>query len=71
MDWPPIGCGISGTGSGFGFGGWGAPRGGGLVTIFWDFLASASGVFALAGGGGGGWALGYHSMGFRHFHNIS
>ena len=51
MDWPPIGCGISGTGSGFRFGG--ARRGEGLITIFWDFFASASGGFALVGGGGG------------------
>ena len=37
-----------------------AHRGEGLV----------GGVFFLAGGGGG-WALGYHSMGFGHFPNIS
>ena len=65
--WLPVGLGV-------GFGGWGC-RG-------WVFLGAAAGhgVFGAgpgfwvgwrsAGGGGGeSWfvALGYHSMGFRHF----
>ena len=45
--------------------------GGGLVAVFRDTFASAGGVFILPGGGGGGWALGYHSLGFGHFPNIS
>ena len=44
---------------------------GGLIAIFWDFFANAGEIFILAGGRGGGWALGYHSMEFRHFPNIS
>ena len=46
---------------------------GGLIAIFWDFFANAGEIFILAGGrgGGGGWALGYHSMEFRYFPNIS
>ena len=43
----------------------GASRGD-LIAIFWGAFASASGVFILVGEGGG-WALGYHSVGFRHF----
>ena len=42
-------------------------RGRGLMAIFWELFASASGVFILVGG----WALGYHSIGFRHFPNVS
>ena len=42
---------------------------GGLIGIFWDFFANAGEIFILAGGRG--WALGYHSMEFRHFPNIS
>ena len=34
--------------------------GGGLIAIFWRFFGGIGG-FIL----GGGWALGYHSMGFR------
>ena len=41
-------------------------RRGGLIAIFRSFLASAGGILILAGG----WALGYHSIGFRHFPNI-
>ena len=42
-----------------------------LIAIFWGFFANVGGVFVLAEGGGGGWALSYHSMEFRHFPNIS
>ena len=41
--------------------------GGGLIAVFWYFFATVGGVFILAGG----WALGYHSMGFGHFANVS
>ena len=42
-------------------------RGKGLIAIFRDFFASISENFILAGG----WALGYHSMEFRHLTDIS
>ena len=45
----------------------GAGRGEGVMAILRDFFASANKFFILTGG----WALGYHSMGFRHFPNIS
>ena len=48
----------------------GALPGGGLVAVFRGAFASAGGVFVLPEGGGG-WALGYHSVGFGHFPNIS
>ena len=38
-----------------------------LIAIFRDFFASTSKIFDLAGG----WALGFHSMKFGHFPNIS
>ena len=38
-----------------------------LIAIFRDFFASTSKISVLAGG----WALGYHSMEFRYFPNIS
>ena len=61
---PTVGCGVFGAGSGFGVG-W---RGGGsLVAVFWGSFTSAGGIFILPGG----CALGYHSVGFRHFPNIS
>ena len=44
----------------------GAPRGG-LMAILRDFFGSANEFFILAGG----CALGYHSMGYSHFTNIS
>ena len=43
-----------------------ARRGGLLVAMFQGSFASAGEVFILPGG----WALGYHSMGFGHFPNI-
>ena len=46
------------------FMGGGAPRGGGLIAVLGKFLASIDKIFIFAGGR---WALGYHSMGFRHF----
>ena len=45
-----------------------ARRGKGLMAIFLGLFASTSKIFVLVGGG---WALGYHFMGFRHFPNIS
>ena len=45
----------------------GAGRGEGVMAILRDFFASANKFFILTGS----WALGYHSMGFRHFPNIS
>ena len=36
--------------------------GGALISIFQRFSASVGGILGL--GGGGGWALGYNSMGF-------
>ena len=46
--------------------GWGG-GGGSLVAVFWGSFTSAGGIFILPGG----CALGYHSVGFRHFPNIS
>ena len=44
---------------------WGSTlRGGGLIAVLGKFLASIDKIFIFAGGR---WALGYHSMGFRHF----
>ena len=37
-----------------------------LIAIFQDFFASTNKMFILAVG----WALGYHSMKFRHFPDI-
>ena len=45
---------------------WDSARGGLLVAMFRGSFASAGEVFILPGG----WALGYHSMGFGHFPNI-
>ena len=42
-------------------------RGWGLIAIFRNSFASTSETFILPGV----WALGYHSMGFRNFPNIS
>ena len=47
-----------------------------LVSVFLEFSASINKALILAcgggdGGGGGGWVLDYHSMGFRHFPDIS
>ena len=41
----------------------------GLASVFQEYSASIGEAFALVGGGG--WALGYHSMGLRHFPDIS
>ena len=38
--------------------------GGSLIAVLGKFLASIDKIFIFAGGR---WALGYHSMGFRHF----
>ena len=45
-----------------------------LISVFQDFFASINKAFGLVGmgdGRGGGSALGYHSMGFRHFPDVS
>ena len=41
--------------------------GGGLISVFGERSASVGEVFIFAGG----WALGYHSMGFQRFPGIS
>ena len=51
-----IGCRIFGAGSSFRVG-WCTMGGGGLIAIFWDLFAGASGVFVLAGWGAGHWAM--------------
>ena len=58
-----VGRGIFGAGSGFRVGEHTA-GGGGLIAVLGKFLASIDKIFIFAGGR---WALGYHSMGFRHF----
>ena len=40
---------------------------GGLISVFGERSASVGEVFIFAGG----WALGYHSMGFQRFPGIS
>ena len=40
----------------------------GSISVFREFYASISGVLISAGGGG--WALGYYSVGFRYFPDI-
>ena len=46
-----------------------------LISVFQDFFASINKAFGLVGmgygRGGGGSALGYHSMGFIHFPDVS
>ena len=50
-----------------------------LISVFQDFFASINKAFGLVGVGDGGRggegggesALGYHSMGFRHFPDVS
>ena len=43
-----------------------------LISVFQDFFVSIDKILILAGRlGTGHWALGYHSMGFRHFPDIS
>ena len=64
-------CGVFGAGSGFRVG-WRAAGGegeGALFSAFQGVFASVGGVLILAGGRGG-WALGYHSIGFGHFPDI-
>ena len=62
--------GVFGTGCGFRVGwrtvSWG---GGGVSCYFLGRFCSC--WLGLHFGGGGGWALGYHSMGFRHFPTTS
>ena len=50
---------------------WGGTLCRGLAAGFCGFFARAGRVFVLAGRGGGGWGLGCHSMGYRHFPNVS
>ena len=38
-----------------------------LISVFEEFFRSIDKMFSLAGG----WAMGFHSMGFRHFPGIS
>ena len=45
---------------------WGGASGGSLISVFRGFSAGIGGAFILAGG----WALGCHPMGFRHFLNF-
>ena len=63
-------CGGSGLGLGlaliFVWGG-ALGEGGGLISVFGERSASVGEVFIFAGG----WALGYHSMGFQRFPGIS
>ena len=42
-------------------------RGGGLISVFEEFSAIVGKAFVLAGG----WAMGYHLLGFRKFPDIS
>ena len=65
--WATIARGIFGAGSGFRVG-WGtAGAGGGWFLSFCGFFAGIGEIFILVDG----MALGYHSMGFRHFPDIS
>ena len=41
--------------------------GGGLISVFEEFSAIVGKAFVLAGG----WAMGYHLLGFRKFPDIS
>ena len=60
-------CGGSGLGLALIFVWGGALGGGGLFSVFGERSASVGEVFIFAGG----WALGYHSMGFQRFPGIS
>ena len=67
-----VGFRVSGSGMLIGMGilgRWGGARGPGVAfcNLGRGFSAGLGGAFILAGG----WALGYHSMGFRHFTDIS
>ena len=66
--WATIARGIFGAGSGFRVG-WGTAGAGGegWFLSFCGFFAGIGGIFILVGG----MALGYHSMGFRHFPDVS
>ena len=45
----------------------GTAGGGGLISVFEEFSAIVGKAFVLAGG----WAMGYHLLGFRKFPDIS
>ena len=70
------GAGFRGSGS-RGVWGWlyflcGVAYGGrGLISVFRGFSPSIGGAFCFGGGERGGWGLGYHSLGFRQFPDIS
>ena len=57
----------SGTGSDIRVGRRIGGGGGGVISVFGERSASVGEVFIFAGG----WALGYHSMGFQRFPGIS
>ena len=46
----------------------GVAHGGAVISVFHGFSGSIGGAFVLVVGG---WALGYHSMGFGHFPGVS
>ena len=64
--WSAVARGVFGAGSGFRVG-WRAAGGGGLISVLPGFSAGVGGAFVSAGG----WAVGYHSMGFRQFADVS
>ena len=43
----------------------------GLISVFRGFSPSIGGAFCFGGGERGSWGLGYHSLGFRQFPDIS
>ena len=63
--WSAVARGVSGTGSGFRVG-W-RTVGRVSICIFREFSSSVGGAFILAGA----WELGYYSMQFRQFLDIS
>ena len=65
---PAVARGVFGASSGFRVG-WRAVAGGVWYLFFEGFLLVLAGLSFWQGGGG--WARGYHSMGFRHFPDIS
>ena len=42
-----------------------------LISVFRGFSPSIGGAFCFGGWEQGGWGLGYHSLGFRQFPDIS
>ena len=68
MNWPSIAHGIFKAGSNFRVGWW---TGGVSFLFFKGFLQVLAGFSGWWGGGRGGWALGYRSMGFIHSPEIS